>query len=98
MNIPKICTPAMVYLVVSLFSLVLVIFKGMSASSVIIKGLFVLAWTWFLNFLCVKGYKTISWFLVLLPFLLMLAMFVMAVEVVKTNVTPSSQKKNHKQY
>ena len=95
---PKICTPAMVYLVLSLFSLVLVIFKGMSASSVIIKGLFVLAWTWFLNFLCVKGYKNISWFLVILPFLLMLAMFVMAVEVVKTNVNPSSQKKNRNQY
>ena len=96
MNTPKICTPAMVYLVISVFSLIIIIFKGMSASSVIVKGLFVLAWTWFLNFLCVKGYKTISWFLVLLPFLLMLAIFVMAMEVVKTssssNKTQSQQK------
>jgi len=52
--------------------------------SLITKGIFIAAWTWFLNFLCSKGYKGISWFLVLLPFLLMLGVFVMAMEVVKT--------------
>lgn len=41
----------------------------------IFKILYVLGWTWVLNTLCNKGYKNISWFLVLLPFI---AMFILA--------------------
>jgi hypothetical protein len=36
-----------------------------------IKILYVLFWTWILNLICRAGYSTISWFLVLLPFILM---------------------------
>ena len=36
----------------------------------VIKVLYVLFWTWFLNLLCKHGLKTLSWFLVLIPFLL----------------------------
>jgi hypothetical protein len=32
--------------------------------------LYVSFWTWFLNYLCKKGLKTLSWFIVLIPFLL----------------------------
>lgn len=34
------------------------------------KGLYVLFWTWLLNKLCKMGYSSISWFLVLFPFVL----------------------------
>jgi hypothetical protein len=37
----------------------------------LIKILYVLFWTWILNLICRAGYSTISWFLVLLPFILM---------------------------
>lgn len=90
----KICTPAMVYLVLSIISIILIIFKGMSASTVLVKGLFILAWTWFLNYLCVKGHTGISWFLVLLPFLLMIGMFVMIMEVA-TNIVKNSNTVNN---
>jgi hypothetical protein len=40
----------------------------------IIKALYVLFWTWILNLLCKNGYTSVSWFLVLLPFI---AMFIM---------------------
>ena len=33
------------------------------------KLIYVFFWTWVLNFLCKRGYSSISWFLVLLPFL-----------------------------
>ena len=33
----------------------------------IAKAIYILVWTWILQFLCKKGYKTVSWFLVLLP-------------------------------
>lgn len=32
--------------------------------------LYILFWTWFLNYLCSHGLKSLSWFLVLIPILL----------------------------
>ena len=95
MDFSKLCTPAMVYLVLAGISLVIALLKNFQLMSLVVKGIFIVAWTWFLNFLCSKGYKAISWFLVLLPFLLMLGIFVMAMEVVKTasaSMLPSQQK------
>jgi hypothetical protein len=37
----------------------------------LIKILYILFWTWILNLICRAGYTSISWFLVLLPFILM---------------------------
>jgi hypothetical protein len=36
----------------------------------IVKILYIAFWTWLLNLLCQYGLKTLSWFLVLIPFLL----------------------------
>jgi hypothetical protein len=36
----------------------------------IIKLLYVLFWTWILNLICRAGYSSVSWFLLLLPILL----------------------------
>ena len=84
MDLSKLCTPAMLYLVLAAISVVVGVFQKFQLFSLLVKVAFVAAWTWFLNLLCSKGYKAISWFLVLLPFLLMLGVFVMAAEVVKT--------------
>ena len=35
----------------------------------IFKILYVVVWTWLLNKLCTSGYRSISWFLVLLPYI-----------------------------
>ena len=84
MDLSKLCTPALVYFVISAITLIIALFKKFQFMTLVVKGIFIAAWTWFLNFLCSKGYKTISWFLVLLPFLLMLGVFVMALELIKT--------------
>ena len=84
MDFSKLCTPAMLYLVLAAISIVIGVFQKFQFFSLLIKVVFVAAWTWFLNFLCSKGYKGISWFLVLLPFLLMLGVFAMAMEIVKS--------------
>jgi hypothetical protein len=34
------------------------------------KGLYIAFWAWFLNVLCRAGYKTLSWILVLAPFVM----------------------------
>jgi len=36
----------------------------------IVKLIYILFWTWILNLICRDGYSTISWFLVLFPFIL----------------------------
>lgn len=77
----KICTPALVYLVIAIITLFFAILRNFQLYSLIIKLIFVGAWTWFLNFLCNKGYKVISWFLVLLPFLMMFGIFAMITEI-----------------
>ena len=37
----------------------------------VIKIIYIVFWTWILNLICKDGYKTISWLLVLLPWILM---------------------------
>jgi len=41
---------------------------------IIIKAICIIFWTWVLNLICKAGHKGISWFLVLLPFILMFFM------------------------
>ena len=75
-ELSKLCTPAVIYLVLSVIAILMAIMKRMSMMTVVVKTMFVLLWTWFLNFLCSKGYSGISWFLVLLPFIfIVLAVF-----------------------
>lgn len=55
-----------------------------SRTSHVVQGVFILLWTWVLSYLCRKGYTSLSWFLVLLPWVLMfLAFFVYILEMVK---------------
>jgi hypothetical protein len=37
----------------------------------IFKVIYILFWTWILNLICKDGYESISWFLVLLPFIML---------------------------
>ena len=92
MNFSKLCTPAMIYFVLSVITLVIGVFTNFHIISLLIKGLFILVWTWFLNYLCKKGYSIISWILVILPFLMMFGVIAMAMEVVKGSVKPTAIK------
>jgi hypothetical protein len=62
-------------------------------TSYVVQAVFIVVWTWVLSFLCNKGFSNLSWFLVLLPWLLMfLAFFVYIIETIKMiffNVTGS---------
>lgn len=68
----KMCTPARIYFVVSVFGAVLALLNNVPIISVAMKFIFILLWTYVLGFLCKKGYSTISWILVLLPFIVMM--------------------------
>ena len=72
----KLCSPAKLYLVITVIGIVLSLFNNISVAAVIVKVIFALFWTFVLNWLCEKGYKTLSWILVLLPFIvIILGMF-----------------------
>jgi hypothetical protein len=39
----------------------------------IVKLVYILFWTWILNLICKDGYPSISWLLILVPFIIMFA-------------------------
>jgi hypothetical protein len=72
----KLCTPAKIYFAIAVIASVFALFKGVGVMTVAIKLLFAFIWTYVLGWLCNKGLKTLSWFLVLLPYIIIaLAMF-----------------------
>ena len=42
-----------------------------TATIFIVKACYIIFWTFILNAICKAGYKNVSWFLVLIPFILM---------------------------
>ncbi len=72
----KLCTPAKIYFAIAVIGSFFALFKGMSVMSVAMKMVFAFIWTFALNWLCNKGFTSISWFLVALPYIIIaLAMF-----------------------
>jgi len=80
---PAICVPAMLYLILAVIGFISMAFQSCGALCLLFNVLFIAIWTWFLNFLCTQGYTTISWILVLLPFIIFILMILFAFEVMK---------------
>ena len=105
-NKPAICVPAMLYLVLSVIALISMAFQSCEVLCLLFKALFIAIWTWFLNFLCTQGYTTISWILVLLPFIMFILMILLSYEVMKrvknkesfSMHTPSSHHSVHESF
>jgi len=68
-NLSKLCTPARLYFASAILASVFILFKGLPPAVVIVKLFFAGIWAYVLNWLCSKGYKTVSWALVILPYL-----------------------------
>ena len=86
-DIKRMCTPARVYLVISIIALLLLAVQnigntdsyclgsyecpvGSTLAVFIAKFIYIAFWTFILNAICKAGHTTISWFFVLLPFIL----------------------------
>jgi hypothetical protein len=70
-NFSKLCTPAKIYFAIAVIATIFDLFNGVSFMFAFWKMLFAFVWTFILGGLCDKGYKSISWVLVLLPYILM---------------------------
>ena len=72
----KLCTPAKLYFALAILSILLGLFSGLNFMAILGKLVFAVIYTFILGWLCSKGYTNISWFLVLLPYIvIVLAMF-----------------------
>ena len=66
----KLCTPAKIYFAIAVIATIVALFNGVSIMYAISKLVFAFIWTYILGWLCKKGYTSISWFLVLLPYII----------------------------
>ena len=71
----KLCTPAKLYFALSILSCIIMLFNRNNIIAIFSKLIFAFLWAYLLGWLCRKGYKTISWILVLLPFIMMVLVF-----------------------
>jgi hypothetical protein len=72
----SLCTPAKIYFAIAVIGCVIALFNSVAISAVAIKLLFAFIWTYVLGWLCKKGYSSISWFLVLLPYIIIVVAYV----------------------
>ena len=90
-TLKELCTPAMIYFVISVITLAMVLLQNLgnqnsynvgsfscrvpnTALVFIVKLIYILFWTWVLNLICKDGHTTISWLLVLLPWIMLFVM------------------------
>jgi hypothetical protein len=66
------CTPAKIYFVLAVLSCLVALYNRMAFSAVFMKLFFAFIWTYILAWLCKKGMSSLAWFLVLLPYILIL--------------------------
>jgi heme A synthase len=75
-NFSKLCTPAKIYFGIAVIATIIALFNGVGIMASATQMIFAFIWTFVLGWLCDKGYSAISWFLVLLPYVvILLAMF-----------------------
>lgn len=67
----KLCLPARIYFAIAVIAGIIGLFNGISIMAVFMNIVFAFIWTYILGWLCNKGYTSISWFLVLLPYIIM---------------------------
>jgi hypothetical protein len=67
----KLCTPAKIYFAIAVLATLFDLYNGASIMFAFWEIFFAFIWTFILGWLCDQGYKSISWFLVLLPYILM---------------------------
>lgn len=63
----KFCSPAKVYLVLALFTLLYFVSVEQGLIWLVIKAIIFIAWAFLLNKLCTSGNKAIAWLLAIVP-------------------------------
>ena len=97
----QLCAPAQLYFVLVIISIIVGLFSGFQVMAILLKLVFAFVWTFVLNWLCKKGWKVISWILVLLPFFFIIVVYLGMVRMSKqpiqmmnaSQITPQTNSK-----
>lgn len=76
----KYCSPAQLYLVLAAIGLISGFLRNFRIMTLIVNAVFVVLFAWVLNFFCRKGFTTVSWVLVLLPYVLLALSYFLSLE------------------
>ena len=80
----SLCPPALVYLILSIIIIIVFITSHhYNAITILIKILFVILWTVILNLICNHLNPTISWILVILPYVFITFMIMFTIEMIR---------------
>ena len=74
-NFDELCSPAKLYFVLSVIACIAALINGLKFGQVMINLIIAFAWTAVLSWICGKGFTSVSWFLVLIPYIIMLLVF-----------------------
>ncbi len=96
-TIMSLCPPALLYLALYVVSVIAQLMGGNFTVAAFVGGVVMAAiWIWILNYLCRVGYQGLSWFLVFIPFIIVILLVVFLAsfskEIVK-DMTPEERKK-----
>ena len=68
----QLCTPAKIYFGIAVIASIIGLFRGVPFGTILMRLVFAFVWTYLLGWLCKKGFSYLSWFLVLLPYVVLL--------------------------
>ena len=71
----ELCTPAKLYFVLAVISCIIALFNGVTFMYVAVNLIIAFLWTAALSWICGKGFSSVSWFLVLFPYIIMVLVF-----------------------
>ena len=71
-NVSKFCTPAKLYFAIAVLGSVMALLQRVPVMPVAVKMGFAFLWAMLLNYLCTKGYTSVSWFLVVIPYVVIM--------------------------
>ena len=69
------CTPAKIYFILAVVSCIVALFSGVNFMTVGINLIVAFIWTAILGWICKNGFTSLSWVLVLFPYVMMLLTF-----------------------
>jgi hypothetical protein len=90
------CTPAKVYAILTIFTLIGTFFAGVPLFQILKSIIGSAVWLFLLNWLCSKGFTWLSWFLVLFPFIVLIGGLI-AFIFIFTKIEPQQKRKTNAQ-
>ena len=67
MDYSQLCTPSLIYFIISFVYLLIYSLTNFNIMSIIINTVVIILWTLFLNFLCSINLSIVAWLILLLP-------------------------------